>query len=577
VVNSIRVDRDIPVKMRDGVTLRADIYRPDDSEKHPAIVVRTPYDKVPSTTSDYLSPLGAAFAGYAVVIQDTRGRFASEGEFVAWAPEGQDGYDTIETVAAESWCDGNVGMAGASYLGRNQWQAALENPPHLKAIAPHVIASGALSESRKSGVLELETAISWSAAMAIDTIGKMAQKGKDVTEMLGMVRYVMDNIEEACNFLPLKDMPLFKFEGLKEGLMSRFSNADLAGIKSEADILWAYDKVKVPCMHSSGWYDMFTGDTFRNFLGMREKGGSQVAREGQHVFMGPWVHGARLHNFVGGMNFGRFASGAGSFATARHIAFFNKYLRGIDSPYLVPIRYFVMGRKRWENADTWPLPETKWQRFYFHSRGHANSTAGDGVLSREEPGTESTDIYIYNPHDPVPTRGGRLNPDLNLAAGPLDQSLIEKRNDVLCYTTPELKEKLEVTGPLMLHLFASTSAKDTDFMVRLVDVHPSGLAINVAEGCIRARYRKSILQPELIPPGEVYEYTIDMAATSIVFGEGHRIRIHIASSDFPRFDRNMNTGNPVGEDAVGIPAMQTIYHQPDYPSYINLPVVPATG
>jgi putative CocE/NonD family hydrolase len=319
---------------------------------------------------------------------------------------------------------------------------------------------------------------------------------------------------------------------------------------------------------------MNPGQTLLNFLKMREKGGSQIARKGQHVLMGPWVHGSRLHNFIGALNFGPNGSGAGAFATSRHIDFFNTYLRGMESKYLVPIRYFVMGRKRWRNADTWPLPETQWQRFYLHSRGHANSTAGDGVFNREEPVIESPDIYVYNPLDPVPTRGGRLNPDLNQAAGPQDQSTIEKRNDVLCYTTPELKEEIEITGPLKLHLFASTSTKDTDFFVKMVDVYPNGMAINMAEGCIRARYRKSILKPELITPGEICEYLIDLSSTSNLFGKGHRIRIDIASSNFPRFERNMNTGNPFGEDAAGIPAMQTIFHQPGYASCIDLPVIP---
>jgi hypothetical protein len=575
MVNSIRVDRNIPVKMRDGITLRADVYRPDDSAKHPVIVVRTPYDKTPSAVSDYLSPMEAAFAGYAVVIQDTRGRFASEGEFMPGASEGKDGYDTIEAIATEPWCDGNVGMAGASYLGRNQWDAAMEAPPHLKAIAPHVIGAGMVSESRMSGVYELETAISWFANMALDMIAKMAKQGKDVSKALENVRYAMNNFEEVCEFLPIKDIPYFKFEGLQEGFMIRFSDQALKGIKSEEELFWAYNRVKVPCMHSAGWYDMSVGHTFLNFFNMKQKGGSQIAREGQHIFMGPWVHGARLHNFIGAQNFGIYASGPGSFATSRHIAFFDKYLRGIDSRYLVPIRYFVMGRKRWRNADTWPLPETDWQRFYLHSRGHANSGAGDGILNREEPGTESRDIYIYNPHDPVPSRGGRINPDLNLTSGPQDQSSIEKRNDVLCYTTPELRGEIEITGPLKLHLFTSTSTKDTDFMARLVDVYPNGMVINVAEGCIRAKYRKTILKPELLTPGEVYEYLIDLASTSNVFGKGHHIRIDITSSNFPRFDRNMNTGNAFGEDAVGIPAMQTIFHQSGHASFIDLPVIPS--
>ncbi|MBL7177144.1 MAG: CocE/NonD family hydrolase [Desulfobacteraceae bacterium] len=575
MTSSIRVDRDIPMTMRDGVTLRADVYRPDDGEKHPAIVVRTPYNKVLSGNSDYLSAVHAAFAGYAMVIQDTRGRFASEGEFIPMMPEGQDGYDTIEGVAAEPWCDGNVGMVGSSYLGRVQWQAAMEAPPHLKAIAPSIITAGPLSDTRMSGVVDLEQSISWFGAMAIDMIEKMKKQGRDVTGMREMVTRALLNIDEVCNYLPLKDIPHFKFEGLSEGFATRIGDAALAGLKSEEDLYWSYEKVMVPCFHSGGWYDLFSGSLFKNFLNMREKGGTQIAREGQYLLSGPWAHGANLPAFVGDLHFGPTASGVAGFVMERHIAFFNKYLRGIESKYMVPVRYFVMGRNRWKSADTWPLPQTEWQRFFLHSNGRANSTAGDGLLSRDESGSEPPDIFVYDPRFPVPTRGGKNLPAGSLVPGPLDQTHIEKRSDVLCYTTPELQEEIEVTGPLTLHLFAATSVKDTDFTVKLVDVYPDGSAYNVAEGCIRARYRKSVLQPELVNPGEVYEYSIDMAATSIVFGRDHRIRIDISSSNFPRIDRNMNTGNPFGEDSEGVPAIQTIHHHADYASYIDLPVIPA--
>ncbi len=577
MIRSIRIEKDIPIPMRDGVTLRADVYRPDDREKHPAIIVRTPYNKSRSAASDFLSPIEAAFAGYAFVIQDTRGRFASEGEFMPGRPEGADGYDTVEAVAAEPWCDGNVGMIGASYLGRNQWEAAVEAPPHLKAIAPHVIGAGYVSESGLSGVKELEAGVSWFAFMALDMIEKMAARGRDVKEMVKNVRYVMTHVEEVCNYLPLKDIPYFKFEGLQEGFLRRFSDEFLKGKESIDDLLWAYEKIQVPVLQSSGWYDMTVGHLFLNFFKMKEKGGSERARRGQHLIIGPWVHGSRLPNFIGALNFGASASGIGAFMPHRHLAFFDKYLRGLDSPYLVPIRYFVMGRNRWRNAETWPLPETEWQRFFLHSRGHANSAAGDGWLSREEPKEEMPDRFIYNPLDPVPTRGGSLNDDLNLAAGPQDQTIIEKRMDVLCYTTPELKEDLEVTGPLTLHLFASSSAVDTDFFVKLVDVHPNGLAVNVAEGAIRGRFRESLLRPRLLEPGEVYEWVIDLASTSNCFGRGHRIRLDITSSNFPRFDRNMNTGNPFGEDVQGLPALQTVFHQPGLASYIDLPVIPDRG
>jgi uncharacterized protein len=264
----------------------------DDREKYPAILIRTPYNKYLSGSYGYLPAYRAAFEGYAIIIQDTRGRFASEGEFMPMSPEGPDGYDTIETIAAESWCDGNIGMAGGSYLGRVQWEAAMEDPPHLKAIAPAIISSGPLSETRRRGLVDLEQSISWFGAMAIDMIEKMGRDGKDITEMRRKVGYALLNLEEACRYLPLKDLPYFNFEGLSEGFAARIGEGALDGLKSEEDLYWKYGKVKVPCFHAGGWYDLFLGGLFENFLNMRKKGGSKEAREGQHVLCGPWAHGA---------------------------------------------------------------------------------------------------------------------------------------------------------------------------------------------------------------------------------------------------------------------------------------------
>ena len=577
MAGSIRVDRDIPMTMRDGVVLRADVYRPEDSEKHPAIVVRTPYSKVMGGDSDFLPAVHAAFAGYAFVIQDTRGRFESEGEFMPGAPEGADGYDTIEAVATESWCDGNVGTFGGSYLGRNQWQAAIEDPPHLKAIAPQITTAGPLSDSRLGGPIDLEQSISWFTAMAIDMLERQRKQGKDVTRAREMLDRARFNLSEVYEYLPLKEVPHFQFEGLSQAFGARMTDAIPPNVKSEEDLHWPYHRVNIPCFHAAGWYDLFSGSLFKNFLGMRENGGTGLAREGQYVLCGPWAHGGNLLAYVGGLHFGPAGAGMATFTMERHINFFDRYLRGIEGRKMAPVRYFVMGLNRWRNADAWPLPQTEWQRFFLHSKGRSNTAAGDGLLSRDTPGAEPADVYIYDPRFPVPTVGGRILPTGSLIPGPFDQSRIEKRNDVLCYTTPELKEEIEATGPLLLHLFASTSAQDTDFTAKLIDVYPDGSAYNVAEGCIRARFRKSVLRPEPVDPGEVYEYMIDLAVTSIVFGRGHRIRIDVSSSNFPRLDRNMNTGNPFGEDAEGVPAVQTIYHRSDYASYIDMPVIPATN
>ena len=576
MTNTIRVDRDVPAEMRDGVILRGDVYRPADNEKHPAIVVRTPYNKAMARNSDYLTALDGALAGYAVIVQDIRGRFTSDGDFSPAQAETLDGYDTIEWAAAEPWCDGNVGMMGGSYLGRNQWHAAVEAPPHLKAIAPAICTAGPLSDTRLTGPIDFEQSISWFAsAMAIDMLDRQERQGKDVTKAREMVMRALFNPEEAYNHLPVKDIPHFQFEGLSAALLTRMSDEVSSYIKSEEELSWAYDRVTVPCFHSGGWYDIFVNSLFKNFNGMREKGATGTAREGQYLICGPWVHGSSLTPFAGGRHFGPVAGGAAAFMKERHLMFFDKYLRGIESERPMPaVRYFVMGLNRWKRSEAWPLPETDWQRFFLHSKGGANSATGDGSLDREQQGTEPHDVFTYDPRFPVPTVGGNLLPSGSLVPGPFDQTSVERRSDVLCYTTDELKQDIEISGPLSLHLCAASSAGDTDFTVKLVDVFPNGAAYNVAEGCVRARYRKSILQPEPIDPGKAYEYDIALSATSNMFKKGHRIRIDISSSNFPRIDRNMNTGNPFGVDKEGTPAVQTIFHQVGSLSYIDMPVTP---
>jgi putative CocE/NonD family hydrolase len=284
-----------------------------------------------------------------------------------------------------------------------------------------------------------------------------------------------------------------------------------------------------------------------------------------------------FQNTLGDINYGELAGSKGSKVNRDQIAFYDKYLLGKDVK-IPAVRYFVMGANQWRIADDWPPPQTQWQRFYCHSKGSANTAAGNGLLSRDEPGPEPPDRFIYDPLNPVPSTGGALIGAIAGAgalAGPLEQYHIEKRHDVLCYTTDELKEDIEVSGPLQFHLFAATSARDTDFTAKVVNVYPDGRAYNLAEGLIRARGRKLDDKPELINPGEVNGYVITIGHTCQLFREGHRIRIDVSSSNFPQFDRNMDTGNPIGEDATGIPALQTVYHQTGYASYIDLPVIPA--
>ena len=574
MTNLIRIERDTMMEMRDGIRVCADIYRPDDGGKHPAILMRSYFKDLISARPSTIYYL--IYAGYAVINSDLRGRGKSEGQ---WDPsrndvvEGLDGYDAVEWIAGQPWCDGNVGMSGLSHMGSFQWFAAMQRPPHLKAIAPWTTDFNTMFvPPRTGGVISFITTLTWLPQVLKDLVDKLEREGQDVSEMRRSLRWAQDYPQEFYNFLPLNEVPLAKFGHIQEIWQWRLHPMSQAELESHRQ----YEKVAVPCFHECGWYDGVGWVEFENYRGMRKRGGSEVARKSQHIVAGPWPHDWQFQPTLGDLSFGAQADTIGSGINQLQIAFFDRYLRGKDIE-IPRVRYFVMGRNRWEEANDWPLPQTQWQRFYFHSRGSANTAAGDGLLSRDEPGSEIPDTFEYQPLDPVPTVGGPIIGPLavpGIVAGPLEQYHIEKRGDVLCYTTPELKKDMEVTGPLQVHLFAATSARDTDFTAKICHIYPDGRSYNLAEGIMRASGLKFADRPELITPGEPYEYVITLGNTSQLFRKGHRIRIQISSSNFPQYDRNMNTGNPIGEDDRGIIAKQTIYHQSGYASYLDLPVIP---
>ena len=569
----IRIDSDVPIEMRDGIKLRADIYRHDDGAKHPAILFRS-YNRLYGHALPMRQDL--VDAGYAFINSDLRGRGASEGEWKPennFAVEGLDGYDTIEWIAQQPWCDGNVGMVGISHAASFQYIAAIEQPPHLKAIAPW---TGDFNEMfvppYTGGVISFITTLIWLPRESADYVSRQAKRGQDVTEMRRVLEWARTHPSEVANYLPFKDVPLAKIGRIGELLNWRLHPISQAKLEERKQ----YERIAIPCFHECGWYDGAGWTEFENFNNLSQRAGTQLAREGQYIVAGPWQHASQFQSTLGDINFGFSADSLGSGIHQTLIAFFDKHLR--DKDIVIPmVRYFVMGANQWRNADAWPLPETDWQRFYLHSHGNANTAAGDGVLNRNEPGSESTDVFVYNPLNPVPTTGGSLIGFVEgpgIVAGPIEQSHIEKRADVLCYTTPELEDDVEITGPLRLHLFAATSVCDTDFTAKLVHVYPDGRSYNLAEGIIRASGRNFGDKREPVNPGEVYEYVITLGNTSQLFRKGHRMRVQISSSNFPQFDRNMNTGNPIGEDAQGVPAMQMIYHQSGFASYIALPVIP---
>ena len=577
---SLKLEINVPARMRDGVILYADIWRPDTEDKYPAILTRLPYRKgAHMMKPGYMNPQRIARTGYAVVIQDCRGTGESEGEHYHFRSEPEDGYDTVEWVSAQTWCDGNVGMYGPSYLGGTQWLAAVTQPPHLKAICPAEAAATIRGlPTCKDGVFNLQGSIVHTLRSSADDIRRSKLAAEKKKALLGRLVHILDNIEEQYLFLPLKDVPAIKM--LQEIGVANFYEDWLTHLAD--DEYWGQllspvpiEKVAVPAFHMSGWSDFMASGVLKNFNAMKERAGSEQSRKNQKLLMGPWGHGVDLLSSGGELDFGIGSSGDAADVTGMHIRWFDYWLKGIDNGIMdePPVRIFVMGDNVWRDENEWPLARAEYTNYYFHSRGRANSLFGDGILSVDIPCEEEPDIYLYDPRNPVPTKWGVSG--LNTYASDIqDQQGIEERADILVYTTTLLAKDLEVTGPIEIKLFASSSAVDTDFTGKLVDVWPNGKAYNLVEGIVRARHRESGSEAKLIEPGKIYEYSIDLRDTSNVFKAGHRIRIEISSSNFPKYDRNLNTGHPIGQDAEMKIAVQTIYHDKRLRSHVLLPVIP---
>lgn len=563
--------------MRDGARLAADVYRPETARPLPAILVRLPYNKDDLFMhTEAVHPVRAAEAGYAVVYQDTRGRFRSEGSFYPFVAEGRDGYDTVEWLAAQPWCDGNIGMAGASYFGATQWLAAVEQPPHLKAIFPIVTSSEYYEGwTYQGGAFQLGFALLWTlTSLAPDAASRLAGGGAAGEQAAARLLQTADEIEKLFPRLPLGDLPD----------LSRVAPYYRDWIKHESrDDYWEplainrrYGRVRVPAFHVGAWYDLFLKGTLENYRGMRREGGSPEARQGQRLLIAPWSHG----NFSGefpGLRFGTQASAAGLDLCGLTLGFFDRHLKGLsgqeDGP---PVRLFVMGANRWREEAGWPLPGARSTAFYLHSAGEAGGEGGS--LSLEPPAVEPLDHYLYDPRCPTPTLGGpTFLPGLRwgACAGPQDQRPVESRPDVLTYTSEPLQAPLEVIGPLQVNLWAASSAEDTDFVARLCDVAPDGTSRLLAEGILRARYREGFERPLPLIPGQPALFRIDLAATANLFLAGHRIRVDICSSSFPRFSAHPNLLKPLAEivESDLTPAWQQVYHQADYPSHILLPLI----
>jgi len=570
----IVLEKDVAVPMRDGVNLATDIYRPDREGLFPVILVRTPYNKNDPLLTNVImfDPVRAAAAGYAVCVQDVRGRYASEGKFRPIHQEVDDGYDAVEWAAAQPWSSGRVGMAGASYVGATQWLAAIASPPHLVAMAPNITAS-AYHEGwfYQGGAFEWGFVASWAVNfLALDTLLK--ERPGDEAAVRRLIQ-AMDELDRWFWHLPLKDFPpLAGVEYFREWLAHPLHDDYWGRVNIEAH----YENVKAAALNIGGWYDIFLYGTVRNFLGLRSRGGSEAARKSR-LIVGPWAHVTRsllwMGNLVGEVNFGVQAASQVIDLTGIQLRWFDYWLKGIENGVdrEPPVRLFVMGKNVWEDFEDFPPPGAKELRLYLHSGGRANGLWGDGVLSAEAPGEEPADRFVYDPENPVPTRGGGLCcSDVYLPGGAFDQREVEARPDVLVYTSAPLERDLEVIGPVKVRLFVASSAPDTDFTAKLVDVYPDGRAINVTDGILRLRYRNGRERAELVEPGRVYEVEVDLWYTAHVFRAGHRVRLEVSSSNFPRFDRNLNTGGPIGAEAEGQVAVQRVFHDRTKPSALIL-------
>jgi putative CocE/NonD family hydrolase len=549
---------DLEAIMRDGIVLRADAFHPDRDETFPVLLCRTPYDK----GADKQTEIGPELAsrGYLVVMQDVRGRYASDGEFQpgfysADHADAEDGYDTVEWAASLPWSNGKVGTFGNSYDGWLQWELASTRPPHLVAMMASGITANLL-DRELSGVLRLGRVLEWTMNnLAVEAARRLDHPWmtRDMAE--ASRRFVEQDRSKWLWYLPLMDIPDDAMPGM--GMHWRRWLADHA--TDHFGFQKKHCDVEVPVLGTSGWYDQQIG-IFQHFSGMVESGRTQQARQNQHLIIGPWTHTLlNLDRQVGEIDFGPQAER--SFYDIAD-AWFSRWLKeeSSEADEWPPLQLFVMGANTWRRENEWPLKRTKYTSYYLHNEGGLTETA---------PGAEPPDEYVYDPRDPLMTLytpGGQQVP--------LDQRALDGRRDVMVYQTAPLAEPVEVTGPVVTKLWASSSAPDTDFIVKLMDVWPDGFVQELCHGIVRARYRESFEAPTLIEPDRVYQYTIRVNPTSNQFKAGHRIRLDVTSSDFPNFDRNHNTGGDDYREATLRSARQRIFHDAVHPSHLILPIIP---
>ena len=566
---SIIEEYNVEVPMRDGVILRGNIFRPDALGKFPGLLIRTPYDKkLDRWYEDPVNIKDTVRASYVIMIQDLRGRYTSDGEyvpnFVENTGDAEDGYDTVEWLAEQNYCNGKIGTLGVSYHAWVQWQLAKLRPPHLKAMCAYSMPVKKADIDWTNGIFRVARRLCW----------LMNTMAPDLRKRQGMSKpHTPEEANEICNnfpferwfsFMPWIDFPQYLPKGLAEYVREWFKNPPYKRAWKPEDV---YKEIEVPNLDFSGWYDHCM-ETMKNLNGMQKNARTKIARTQTKLIIGPWNHRSVGKRKTGDIDFGSLAE------LNMHdmlIRWFDHWLKDLNNGVEQDpaVRYFVMGSGKWKIADTWPPKGTEKSIYYLDSKGEAKEVKNSGFLSRKIPKDNNCDTYIYDPKNPVPTFWAK---EFFTFTVPSDRSLLNYRQDILCYCTAPLEESIEVIGYPEVVLYASSSALDTDFFVRLVDEHQDGTALEICYGVVRARYRHSLEREELLTPGQITQFKIKLSPTACYFLKGHRIRLEITSSDFPNFDRNHNTGKNDLFDTELVIAHQKIYHSADYPSQLILEV-----
>ncbi len=539
----ISMTYDVRVPMRDGVTLSADVYRPNSTDPVPIILVRTPYDN--GVAGQVAAGKLWAQRGYAYVVQDVRGRGESDGTFYPLITEGNDGFDTIEWLARQPWSNGRVGMMGGSYLGWVQMYAAVQKPPALKALIPSVTPPDPDRNFPNQFGAYGPTTLSWLAAISGKTMQDISQH----------------DLRGAYSHLPLYDADRLLGRTLQP--WRDWLDHPLRDSYWEAQSFQgALKDVAIPMFHISGWYDDVLVGTTENYAITRDK-------PNQALLIGPWGHGINRGRKLGAIDFG---PSAVINLDSLNRRWFDRWLKEIPNGAErdAKVRVFVMGENRWRTENEWPLARTRYVRYYLSSRGHANSSHGDGRLDSIPPADSPPDRYRADPMNPYPFV---TDDAFSQIGGPDDYREVEKRQDVLIYTTAPLVAPMEVCGPLTVNLFAASSAKDGDWATKVLAVRPDGFVLRLNDGIVRARFRKGRDREVFLNPGAIEQYEIDNWSTCIRLGRGWRLRLEVASHAFPKFDRNMQTGGPIGKEVTGMIADQTVYHDRQRPSYLVVPMI----